>query len=236
MTAQRIHTTVFNFNGASAVIPATGSNGSPMVKKITAAGGAPTVSVSSGAATLAMDNTNEVQNLCLYQDDNLGFDIDDIKQVRIWASVSSAIGSSSKWRFGLSAARNDDPDAITASVFFGADGNTTINAECDDGTNEVAAASTGLTISSTPKKFVIDFSKGKYAQNPPNLSYGGKYAVELFAEDSNGLLKRVLSSTRFNMGAHSTGLQVLAQLQKTLSTNTGTLKIHRIEVDHVVLD
>lgn len=226
MVMQKIHTTVFDF-AVGAVIGAS-TVGGRMVKKLT---GSATIAASAGEASIAMDNTNEAQNANLYLADNLAFDIDDLVQARFWARVSAAIGADSKWRLGLAGARNDDPDAITESIFFGADGNTTILAESDDGTTEIAAATTGIVVSSTLKKFVIDFSKGITTNQPPTLSRGGKYNVHMYVENASGLLVRVRDAVVFNLGAATGGLQPYVQLQKTATTNTGTLKVARIEID-----
>ncbi len=231
MGQNKIVTTVFHFLGG-AVLPATTAEGYGLVKKLT---GDATIAKSAGAAVLALAATNEAENACLYADDNLGFDIDDILQFRAWLKASVAIGTAAKWRCGLAAARNDDPDAITASVLFGGATSGVISAESDDGTNETAATSTGIVLGSTYKKLVIDFSKGFHSQSPPSLSYAGKYAVQFFAENSAGLLQRVCESTRFNMGTYSSGLQPFVQLQKTSSTDVGTIQVARIEIDHRVL-
>jgi hypothetical protein len=231
MSNQKIMTTVFHFLGG-AVIPATTNPCYGLVKKIT---GSAVVSKVLGAAAIALEATNEAQNACLYADDNLAFDIDDIKQFRAWVKATVAMGTAAKWRVGLANARNDNPDSITESILFGGAASGVITVEADDGTNEVAATSTGIAIGSTFKKLVIDFSKGFHAQSPPSLSVGGKSAVHFSAEDAHGTLNRVCEGTRFNMSAATGGLQPFVQVQKTAATDLGTLVVARIEIDHVVL-
>lgn len=227
-------TLVYDFRGTFAP-PAVASPGaSDWVKKITSAGGNATVAGHANGMGLNLHADNEVQNLCFYMGDILGFDIDDIVRYRFWASLSATLAAASKVRMGLAGARADDPDAIAQSILFGVDGDAATNAikaECDDGTNEVAATSVGQVLTSTPRKFEIDFASGILTQSPPSRSVGGKYNVKLSMENARGEMIPVLKGTRFNMGAYGGGLQPFFQLQKTASTNTGSLYVQRVEID-----
>lgn len=235
MTTQKIHTTVFDFFGGG-IIPATGSADSGrLVQKITAAAGTPTIAPAGGAAVLTLEATNEVQNLCLYADDDLSFDIDDIVQFRAWLKVATALGAAATWTCGLASARNDAPGSMTALALFSGGSTNAVSVETDDNVTDTAAVATGHSLLTTDwRKLVIDFSKGVHSQSPPSLSLGGKNAVQFFMENAKGLLVRVAESTRFNMGGYSSGLQPFVQLQKTASTNVGALAVARIEIDHKV--
>ena len=96
--------------------PAAGSGvGSPWVKADTSAAGSPTVAVANGGLmVLTLDNTNEVQNLCLYFGDKLAFDIDDIQQADFWVKVDGTLSSGISAAWGLASARNDLGEARQA--------------------------------------------------------------------------------------------------------------------------
>ena len=229
--SKRKKTTIYDFLGGME-IPAANANGAgPFVKTVTGSG---SVSITGGECLLALDATNEAQNVCLSMDNVYPFDVDDLIRVSIWARLSVALGAAAKVRMGLASARNDDPDAIATSLFFGGTGDADIEVEADDGTNELAAVDTGLDWSTTLRKFVFDFSEGILSQSPPTLSKGGKYNVAAKVENASGFLRRVAENSAINIGAHTTGLQLYAQIQKTATTNLGTLAISRIEVEHLI--
>ena len=223
----------YNFFGKNA-IAATASAQTDWAKTITSASTNGTVTGHAKGLALALSADNEVQNLCASFGDILSWDIDDLLWVEFCVQVSAALGAASKLRFGLASARADDPDTIAASIFFGIDGDgttTAVKAECDDGVNEINATATGLTLpANTLKRFRIDLAGGVLTQAPPSLSVGGKANVLLAMEDGSAsqVLKPVLPGTRFNMSAYSVGLQPYAQIQKTASTNTGTLYIRQV--------
>lgn len=235
--SRKVKTTVYDFLGGMAIPAATSAGGSPWVYKKTAAAGTPTLAPSRGEFVLGLDATAEIQNLCLYFEDDLVFDVDDLVRASFWLRLSVALGTTAattKATWGLASARNDDPDAITASLFFNAKASASVNVECDDGTNEVAATATGQTLATTLKKFVLDFASGSHYQSPPSTSVGGKYAVQAFMEDSGGFLRRVAPATRLNVGSYSAGLQPFFQIQKAANTDLGSLAIARIEIEHYV--
>jgi len=216
---------LYHFRGVGSP-PAVGSaDGGPWVKKITAAGGSPTVAPSADGMALALDATNEVQNLCLYMGDVLPFDIDDIIRLEVLAKISASLDASVSAAFGLAAARNDDLDAIAAAAWFKLAGSNDVVLESDDGTNDNNDAATGVTLADTFKRFSIDFSAGVLTQSPPSQSLGGKAALQFQADNANGYAQRVGANTAFNMSNYSSGLQLFAQLQKTAGTATGTLTI-----------
>lgn len=231
--ATRTVTHFFAFLGGM-VIPAAGSGtGFPWVKTITGAA-PPTCAVSGKRLRLALTSAAQAQNVCLSFDNVLSFDIDDIVRATFWLAVSTAIGATAKWRVGLASARNDDPDAIVASLFIGASADANLDIECDDGTNETAATSIGMTIGTTLKKVVFDFSDGIATAAPPSLSAGGKAKIICKVENGNGQLLQVAKSTTLDMSAYSAGLQPYAQIQKTSSTDVGTLEIEAIEIEERV--
>lgn len=226
------HVDRFNFRGAYAP-PLVASREGQWCKADTSAAGAPTVQTgSSGAMELTLAADNEVENICLYFGDVLPYDIDDLVRVDIIAALSASLPAAVSAAFGITGARNDAIDAIAQAVLFRAIGNNTIVAESDDGTTDVDDIPTGLTLSTTFRRFRIDFAEGNLTQSPPSLSLGGKADVRLHMSNDNGTLRRVASGQRFRMDAYTGGLQLFAQLQKTAAASVGTLFILGYEVEY----
>lgn len=225
----------YHFRGVDSPPASTSPAGFHWVKKITAAGGSPTVkSASGGAMELTLDNTNEAQNLCLYMGDVLPFDIDDLIRVEILAAATASLDSTVTAVFGVASARNDDPDAIAEAALFKLAGSNSVVCESDDGTNNNDDKATSESLSTTFRRFVIDFSSGVQTRTPPSLSLGGKGNVGFYMENSNGYLRRVAKNTLFDMSNYGGNLQLLAQIQKTAGTVTGALKIKEFVVEFQV--
>lgn len=232
-TRRKVQCTRYEFRGAG-IIPATVVSNGPWKKTITGAA-PPTVALAGGEAVLALTADAQIQNACLSHGDHLAFDIDDLVRVTFWARIAVALGATAKMRFGLASARADDPDAISASLLFGTNGaSAAVNVEGDDGTNELAATATGQTLATTLRKFQFDFTSGLHAVAPPELSVGGKAKVIARMDNASGNLVEVASSSRINLSAYSSGLQPFAQIQKTSSTDVGSLAIAAIEIEHYV--
>jgi galactose mutarotase-like enzyme len=118
--------------------------------------------------------------------------------------------------FGLGSARDDTPDSVTAHAWFrmeGANSTTLVYAESDDGTRDVNDISTGVTLGTTFKRFVIDFT-------------GGKSDVKFYIDG-----QRVCASQTFDMSAYSSGLQPIFQLQKAANTNADSFVCDYIKVE-----
>jgi hypothetical protein len=196
--------------------------------------GTPTYAgVSLGGLELAFDNTSEVQNVCLSFADKLAYDIDDLIRIEWIAKVgATALDTATTIVMGMGSARNDDPDAVAANAYFKLAGSNTLVVESDDGTTDNDDIATGDTLSTTFKRFAIDFSKGVYSKEPPSLSVGGKGAVEFYVGNARGQLRRVASGTRFDMSAYTAGLQPYFQIQKTADTNTDSLTILQVSVEY----
>lgn len=224
---------VYDFRGQHLLPAAASGVGSEWVKTDTSAAGSPTVQgVSAGGLELALTNTNEVQNICAYLGDVLAFDIDDLIRVEFIAKISASLDSSVTAVFGLGSARNDTLDSVAAMAWFRLQGSNSVLCETDDGTNDNDDIATGESLSTTYKRFAIDFSEGMLTQSPPSLSLGGKADVRFFMSNSNGSLRRVAAGQRFNMSNYGSGLQPIVQLQKTSGTATGTLTILECTVEY----
>lgn len=224
---------VFRFLGNMRPAAVASPDGNTWNKKVTAAGGSPTVLAVAGAMELAFDATSEVQNLCLYFGDVLPYDIDDLIAMEFVAKLAAtSLDASITAVMGLGSARHDTPDSVAANAWFRMQGSNSLLLETDDGTTDLDDKATGLTLSTTYRRFRIDFAEGLVTKGPPSLSVGGKGSVIFSAEDSNGCLRQVGRNTQFDMSAYSSGLQPLFQIQKTAGTATGTLSIKEVSVDY----
>lgn len=229
---KRVHRQYFHFPGNMRPAAVASPDGCTWNKKVTAAAGSPTVLANAGTLELAFDNTNEVQNLCLYFGDVLTYDIDDLIAMEFLARVTASLDSTITAVMGLASARHDTPDSVAANAWFRLQGSNTLLCESDDGTTDLDDKATGLTLSTTFRRFRIDFAEGLVTKGPPSTSVGGKGSVVFSAEDSNGCLRRVAQNTQFDMSAYSSGLQPLFQIQKTAGTVTGTLGIREVMIEH----
>ena len=216
----------YDFRGHN-VIPAAASNvGSPFSKADTSAAGAPTMlGLSGGGLRLALEATNEVQNLCLFMGDILPFDIDEIVSAEFCVKTVASLNAATSLAFGLCSARNDAIDSLAAHASFRCIGSNSVVVETDDGTIDNDDVATGLTLGTTWKRFRIDFASRNTTMEPPSVSRGRKSNIEFYGGNDNGSQRRVASGTRFDMSNYSAGLQIYAQLQKTQATAVDSLDI-----------
>jgi len=222
---------VFTFNGKiSPALTAAVVDG-PWAKADTSVGGAPTLTTALGHMVFTLTNDSEAQNLCLFFGDVLSYPIDDLIQFDIWLKASAALAATVSAAFGLASARNDAIDTIAEAAIGRIIGNNTVVVETDDGTNNNDDVATGLTLSTTLRRFTMSFKEGINTVSG-GLSTGGKSNVIFSMENSQGLLRRIASGTRFNMENYTGGLQPFFQLQKTAATDVATLSIKRVEVTY----
>lgn len=158
----------------------------------------------SGASAFDFDNTNEVQNLCLYQGDQLQFDIDKIVEFGCLVKTNvTTFNAATSFAIGLTGDRNDAIDSIAQAAIFRVIGaSQAIYVETDDGTHDNDDVATGATLSTTYKWLTISFACGKSD-------------VRFFV---NG--QPVATGTTFDMSSYSGSLQLFAQIQKTAATAT----------------
>lgn len=180
----------------------------------TSAAGTPTylcATEDGGQAVLTLAATSEVENVCLYQGDILFLDLAQLKRFEFLAKVSG-VDSATTIVMGLGSARNDTPDSVTVNAWFRIEGSaslTNVVAETDDNSTDNDDKATGATLSSTWKKFVIDFTNG--------LS-----DVRFFIDG-----ERVATATTFSMSSVTSGqnVQPIFQIQKGSGTGTPALSI-----------
>jgi hypothetical protein len=224
---------IYDFRGQHLVPVAASGVGSEWVKADTSSAGSPTVQgVSGGGLALTLAATSEVENICLYMGDVLPYDIDDLVRVEFIAKCTASLDASIIATFGLGSARADDTDSIATNAMFKLAGSNSVVCETDDGTTDKDDIATGDTLSTTFKRFAIDFSEGCLTQSAPSLSLPGKADVRFYMGNANGSLRRVGAGTQFNMNAATGNLQLFAQLQKTSGTPVATLTILEASVEY----
>lgn len=205
-----------DFNGAVATFPASADPATAWLVDDTSSSGTPTYTKGTSEATLTLASTSEIENVCLHFNDALDFDIDLIQRIEMRVKIGAAtFTSGSILCFGLGSARNDTANDVTANAWFrmeGASSTTLVYVETDDGVRDNDDVSTGVTLGTTYKEFVIDFT-------------GGKSNVRFFIDG-----KPVANSTTFDMSGYSSGLQPIVQLQKAANTNVDSVVIDYVKV------
>lgn len=214
----------YHFRGEQAIAAAASGAGNPWVKADTSSAGSPTVAgLNGGGLRLLLASTTEVENLCVYFGDVLSFDIDEIVSAEFAVKTVATLDSATSLAFGLCSARNDAIDSLAAHASFRCIGDNNVVVETDDGTNDNDDVATGLTLSTSWKRFKIDFASRNSTFEPPSVSKGRKSNIEFYGANDNGSLRRVASGARFDMSNYSSGLQPYFQLQKTSDANTDNL-------------
>ena len=205
-----------DFNGAVATFPTSADPATAWIVDDTSSSGAPTYSKGTSEATLTLASTSEVENVCLHFGDALDFDIDLIQRLEMRVKIGAAtFTSGSILCFGLGSARNDTANDVAANAWFrmeGASSTTLVYLETDDGVRDNDDISSGLTLGTSFKEFVIDFT-------------GGKSDVKFYIDG-----QRVGATTTFDMSGYSSGLQPLVQLQKSSSANVDSVVVDYVKV------
>ncbi len=205
-----------DFIGTSAAFPASADPATPWLVVDTSSAGAPTYVRNASNAVITLAATSEVENVCLAHGDALSFDIDLIQRIQMRVKIGAAFTTGSELVFGLGSARNDTTDSVTANAWFkmvGASSTTLVYCESDDGTTDKDDISSGVTLGTTFKEFIIDFT-------------GGKSNVKFYIDG-----QRVAASTTFDMSAYSSGLQPIIQLQKAANTNVDAVTIDYVSIE-----
>jgi hypothetical protein len=185
----------------------------------TSSSGTPTylcVTEDGGAAKLTLAATSEAENVCLFQNDVLPFDLRQLLRVDFIAQVAG-VDSTTVINFGVGSARADDEDTVATSAWFKIEGATSTSAlvvETDDGTTDNNDVATGQTLASSYKKCSIDFSRGIND-------------IRFFIDG-----EQVAASTTFSMAAATAGqnVQLMAQVSKASGTGVPSITIARVEV------
>lgn len=215
MISRGVITNVDNFDRAQAFTATPGQNGWTI--KDTSSAGTPTylcITEDGGAAKLTLAATSEEEIVTLYMNDVLPLDLANLQRVEYIAQVAG-IDSTTTLVWGVGSAQNDTEDSVATLAWFrmqGSASTSNVVVETDDGTTDNDDKATGSTLSSTYKKFAIDFTNG--------LS-----DVRFFIDG-----ERVASGTTFNMSAVAAGtnVQPFVQLHKASGTGTPSITIAQI--------
>lgn len=204
------------------VFSATAADNARWLIADTSAAGAPTYALvspsASGEVALAFDATSEIQNVCLYQNDVLGFDITKIIEVEWRVKLNQALNNAAtSLTFGICGARNNAIASMgTPSAFFKLAGaSSVVNVATKDGTNSSGDIATAATLVAAYKRFGISFA-------------AGLADVRFFVDGIP-----VATGTTFNMSAAAAGtsVQLLLQLQKTAATPVDGVTIDYVTVN-----
>jgi hypothetical protein len=205
-----------DFIGPAVSFPTSANIASPWVYTITGAA-PPTAQRNNDRKVLTLTSASQIQILGGGHGDALAFDVDDVQRVVMRARIgASTFTSGSILVFGLGSARNDTADDVAANAWFrmeGANSTTLVYVETDDAVRDNNDVSTGVTLGTTYKEFVIDFT-------------GGKQDVKFYIDG-----QRVAASTTFDMSGYTAGLQPIVQLQKAANTNADVFEMDYIEID-----
>lgn len=204
---------VDDFFGTSATFPVSADPATPWLVVDTSSAGAPTYVRNASNAVLTLASTSEVENVCLAHGDALSFDIDDLLSAEFRVKVTGCTsGTTISW--GMASARNDTPASMTALALFqmvGATSTTDVTVQTDDDVTDTAPVSAATALSTTFKRFVIDFSN--------------KRDIKFYIDGV-----QVARSTTFTMAGYSSGLQPFIQIQKTSSANTDAVTIDYVKI------
>ncbi len=194
----------------------------------TSSGGTPTyaviTAVDGGAMQLLLDNTSEVQNVCMYQNDILLYDWAKIQWCEWTVKMAAAAVSNDTITWGLANARNDTIASITEKILFkilASTSTTNVVIDTKDGTTAVTGTSTATSVGvDTFKKYTIDFTNG--------LS-----DVRFFIDGS-----RVCTTTTFNFSGVTSGnnCQLFCQVQKASGTTVPDFRVSRVAIQYLVND
>lgn len=221
MTVHReVITRVDNFDRAL-TLSTTPEGGTGWTIADTSAAGTPTYLTATedgGGLVLTLANDTEVENVCLYQNDILMYDLAKLQHMW-WIAKVASIGATTVAAFGLGSARNDDEDAVATNAWLkieGAVSTSNLVAESDDGTNDNDDKATGATLSSTYKKLQFDFTNGLTD-------------VRFYVDGD-----RVASATTFDMSNITAGqnVQPIVQLSKGATAGTPAITIVQFGVQY----
>lgn len=210
---------VLDFFGSGTFTGTAGDN-APLLIKDTSAAGTPTYVYanpsSSGELAVSMDVTNEVQNVCVFQNDILQFDIDKITEAEFRVKMNQAsLNAASSLAFGLASARNDAIDSIAEAALFRVIASTSptlVVVDTDDNVLDNNQIATGKTLVNAYKDFKISFA-------------AGTNDVRFFIDG-----EPVATATKFDMSNYTGSLQLFAQLQKTAAAAADGFTIDRISI------
>lgn len=223
---QKTYTKVYDFLGYDSL----GTYSSPWRARAT---GTPTTpAVVDGALKLALPATNEIEVSGAYFGDILPFKLADIQALRIWAKFLKGSGSTVSALFGLVGAASDTLASMDG-IYWAVSTAGVVTLSVHDGVAaDVDSIATGVTLATTLKCFELDFRSGIRVRDPRDGgSEGGSACILANVTNAAGNMAPVARETVMDLSALTSRLQLIAQIAKTSSSDTGYLSIARIELD-----
>lgn len=203
-----VKTFIDNFDRAQIVTTTPGMNGWTGVLT----GTTPTIlgfTEDGGGIALATTSTSESQLAVLYQNDVLMYDARKIHQAW-WVAKVGTVDAVTNLALGLASAHNTTLDNVATNAWFrliGATSTTAIVVETDDATTDTDDKA-ATTLSTTYKKFLIDFTQGLDD-------------VRFFVDGA-----RVAAGTTFDMSALGAGLNVQPYCSWGKASGTGVVQLY----------
>lgn len=207
---RRVFTHIDNFLRAQVLSTTPGEGG--WTAKDVSSSGTPTYLVVSGdGMKLSLASTDEAEQVTMYHNDVLQFELARLQHLW-WVAKVSGVNAVTTIVAGLASAQNATPDSVATSAWFRMEGSASTSnvvVETDDGTIDKDDVATGKTLSSAFKKMHLDFTDG--------------LANVKFYFDG----QRVAEGTQFDMSnvAAATKVQPFVQIQKTEGSGTPSISI-----------
>lgn len=207
-----------NFNRGQTLSTTPGMNGWTI--KDTSSSGTPTYTMQNGGGVkLTIAATSEEEIVTLYQNDVLPIPLLGVQRMRFNAVVAG-IDAVTTLVMGLASAQNDTEDSVATLAWFRMEGSASTSlvvCETDDGTTDNDDKATAVSLSSTSKEFIIDFSHGITD-------------IRFFIDG-----QPVALATTFSMSAatSSTYVQPFVQIHKASGTGVPSVTIGRVEIEYV---
>lgn len=231
-------TRCYRFFGGSDLPVAAAVEYSDLRKLLVTTAGAPTVKASGGKLVLALAANDEVEVACAYMGDDLAFAVNRLIRVEMVVETDSILTAVQQVIFGMSTARNNDPDALAASALFRIDGDAASNkikTETDDGVNDVAPVDSGQVLPiNTPMRFCINFADNVHSQAWPARNLGRGSNIKFYGHNSNSRKFNYNEKTHFRLDGYSSGaglLQPIVQLKKASGTGVPKVKVTEIVIE-----
>lgn len=216
MVRRGIKTFLDKFDRAQALTTTPGFNGWTIAD--TSSSGTPTylcVTEDGGAMKLTLAATSEAENVCMYMNDVLIWDLAMLQHVWFVAKFAAQADAVTTLTMGVTSGRNDDPDATTVNAQFRVEGSASVSnvvLETDDNTTDADDKASGASLLLVYKKFLIDFTYGLAD-------------VRFYIDGA-----RVGAGYTHNMSAVTSGQNVQPNIQLAKASGTGVPSVQIAEV------
>lgn len=183
--------------------------------KKTASSGTPTYTTTTAGLVTTLAATSEAECVTVYQNDILAHVLNGLRAIEFTANLAG-VDAVTTVVMGISMTENDTVNSVGGGAWFrvnGATSTTVMNCETYDGATRTTADS-GVAVSSTNKRFMIDFSQG----------FGD---VRFFIDGQPVGTAKTFSLTALTA---TQGVQVYFQVQKASGTGVPAMTLREVEV------